>query len=431
MRSWMWLACSLLIAATTWFYVHRIFSPWGVYVRAKETSLIAEMGDLYTPWFATRELLLRKQNPYSPEVSHEIQKAFYGHPIEQQFDKPGAIIINEQRFAYPVFVAFLLAPTMHADFSELRRAARITLALLIAASTLLSIDLVGWSPPWPVRVAICIWVLSSPQTLQGLRLEQLGLLVGFLLVLAAWCAKRNYLVLAGLCLAIACIKPQLTLLTLCFFLIWVLGQWRTRWRLPIAFASLLFALIAAGELVLPGWIHYFIGAAAVYPKYSPSFTSLFRVVFGDTGAEVIGALIVLSLFSFAWKRRTAPADSPEFDTAFSAFLIGTLLAFPLFTPFNQVLLVFPTVLLLQGWKSLPKSIRRVFAGIAIWPAITSAALLLFPPDIHSTRQWPLLPIFVPLFYPLFLPLFLMAKRARKGAQSSLTDVSLANPSSHR
>jgi len=429
MRNWTWLACSLLIAATTWLYVHRIFNPWAVYVRSQETTLVAEMGDLYSPWIATRELLLHKRNPYSPEVSHEIQKAFYGHPVVQEFGNPRAMVINEQRFAYPVFVVFLLAPTMHADFFQLRRWAWLTLALLIIGSILLSFNLVGWSPPWPVRSAICIWALTYPPTMQGLRLQQLGLFVGFLLILGARCVQRNQLIPAGVCFAVATIKPQMSFLTLCLFLIWVLGCWRARWRLLAAFSIMFIVLIGAGGLVLPGWIHYFLAAALVYPKYSPSFTSLFRIVLGDTGAMLIGALIALSLVAFAWQRRKAQANSTEFVASLSAFLIGTLLAFPLFTPFNQVLLILPTILLLQRWSSLSKLIHLVFMGFAIWPCITSAALLLFPPDLHSTSQWPLLPSFVPVFYPLFLPLFLMAKRAHRGSQSPPVDALLAKTSS--
>jgi len=35
-----------------------------------------QMGDLYSPWMGTRELILHHRNPYGPEVTHEIQMAF-------------------------------------------------------------------------------------------------------------------------------------------------------------------------------------------------------------------------------------------------------------------------------------------------------------------------------------------------------------------
>ncbi len=41
---------------------------------------------------------------------------FYGHPIDQTYDKPASEIVDEQRFVYPLYVVLLLAPTVHLDF---------------------------------------------------------------------------------------------------------------------------------------------------------------------------------------------------------------------------------------------------------------------------------------------------------------------------
>jgi hypothetical protein len=409
MKAWSWLVLSFLVAAITWVYVDQIFNPWAIYVRAKGTVMVAEMGDLYSPWVATRELLLRRQNPYSQEVTHEIQNAFYGHPVDQTYET-GTTVINEQRFAYPVYVVFLMSPTVHANFSYLRRCAAFALAFLTAGSVFLYLDVLHWHPPWPVRIAISICVLACPQTLQGLRLQQLGLLVGFLVALALWCAQTNHLVSAGIVLACASIKPQMSVIALSFFLLWSFGEWKKRWPLFASFVATLSCLVGAGELLLPGWIGLFSKTAAAYPKYSPSFTSFFRIVFGITVADLLGIVILLALLASVWRHRRVSASAQEFVTVFSAFLIGTLLAFPLFAPFNQILLILPTLLLLYSWETVPKLSRLVFTAAIVWPWVTSSILIIFRPNLHSTSQWPLLPSFVPLFYPLLLPLLLMARR---------------------
>jgi hypothetical protein len=249
---------------------------------------------------------------------------------------------------------------------------------------------------------------------------QLGLLVGFLIALAAWCVQKNQLVLAGVLLAFSTIKPQMSLFPICFFLLWVIGEWRTRRRLLAALALTLVALIALGELLLPGWIGYFLTAAAAYSKYSPSFASLPRIVFGETGALILSAVILLSLLLLGWRTRKEPADSLRFAAVFSAFLIGTILAFPLITPFNQVLLILPTLLLLLDWRALPSFPRIVFIVLAAWPFVAYAALLLLPPNLQSTSQLPLLPSFLTLFYPWFLPLLLMTRRSNAAARLSAT-----------
>jgi hypothetical protein len=415
MKNWCWIVLSLAIAVTTWLYVHRIFDPWAAYVRSQETIMIAEMGDLYSPWVAARELLLYGRNPYSADVTNEIQMAFYGHPITQAYGKPGATLVNEQRFAYPVYAVFFMAPTVRMDFARVRRWAAVGLALLTVVSVLICLDFLGWCPQWGARIATCLLVLSCPQVVQGLRLEQLGLVVAFLLTLGAWCVRQDRLILAGTVLAFSTIKPQMSLFPICFFLIWAIGGWSKRWRLVAAFSLTLVLLVAAGEFILPGWIGYFLAAAATYPKYLPTFTSLLRVALGDRAGEVIGGALLLSLLVLAWRNRKQSPHSPQFASVFCAFLIATILAFPLLTPFNQVMLILPTMLLLSDWNALPAFSRRVFIALIAWPWLTSCVLLIFTPNLRSRSQLPLLPSFLSLFYPLFLPLLLMARRVKVGS----------------
>jgi hypothetical protein len=408
----LWLCLSLFVAATSWLYAHRIFNPWARYVRSQESDLIAEMGDLYSPWVATRELLLHRRNPYSSEVTHEIQTAFYGHPIYQTYNQRKQPL-NEQRFAYPVYTIFMMAPTVNASFSWLRRWAAIGLGLLTLASILLYLDLLEWRLPWMAKIAIGFFVLSCPQIIQGLRLEQLGLLVGFLLALATWCVQRNQLVLAGALLALCTIKPQMSLFPLCFFFLWALGDWAKRWPLVAAFLLTLSVLIGAGELLLPGWIGYFLDTARAYSKYAPAFTSIPRIALGDTAGEILGAAILFGLLLVGWRSRTEEARSRKFVAVFSAFLIGTTLCFPLLVPFNQVILILPTLLLLYAWGTLPKVSRFVFIGFVGWPWVTSAILLFFPSIVRSVSQLPLLPSLLTLFYPVFLPPLLTARKLHR------------------
>lgn len=411
MKPWLWLLLSGVVATITWFYVHRILNPWTDYIRPRESSQIAEMGDMYSPWLGTRELLLGHRNPYSPEVSHEIQKAFYGHPIYQDYGKPGRLI-NEQRFAYPVYVVFLLAPVAHAEFPEVRRGAAIVLGVLTAVSLLLWLDFLQWRLPKLVLLAVIIFVLSSPQITQGLRLQQLALLAAFLLAAAAWSVQRDRLIAAGVLLALSTIKPQMTLLPIIFFLVWSSGDWQRRWKLPAAFSITLAALAGGGELVLPGWIGYFRAGAEAYQHYFQTFTSLPRLWLGDVPGKALGLAIVLALLALAYGMRKEPANSRRFTLLFSATLIGTILAFPLITEFNQVLLILPTMMLLQEWEALPKISRYASAGIFAWPWITSCALLLLPGYAHSEQRVALLPAALAVLYPVFLPALLVSRRSQ-------------------
>ncbi len=423
MRVRIWLLLSLFVSGIAWLYMSRILGPWDQYMGVKHDRIKTQMGDLYSPWVGTRELLLRGLNPFGPEVSHEIQTAFYGHAINQNYAEPGIDIVNEQRFAYPVYVIFLMAPTMYVDFAEVYRWAPFVLALLAAITVLLCRDILHWSLQSLQVAAITLFVVSSPQIVQGIHHQQLAIVAAFLLTAGAWCVCKNHLVTAGALLACSTIKPQMVLLPLCWFLIWTVGDWSNRRNLLIAFLASLTALIGSGELILRGWIGNFVAGIAAYRKYAPT-SSLLRVALGDTLGEILGGLLVLGLLAFAWQNRKKTAGSPQFASALAAFLIVAVLVFPLFTPYNQVMLILPTMLLLRDWKTLPRLSRFVFAVVASWPWITSFALLLLPPRLNSPNQLPLLPSFLVSFFPLFLPLWLMTRRKTSASpQVGITDLS--------
>jgi hypothetical protein len=388
--------------------MHRIRGPWEDH-KDTEKGSATQLGDLYPRWLGTRELLLRGRNPYGLEVSQEIQIALYGHVVPQNNLEQGHKIIDEQRFAYPVYVVFLMAPTVYADFATVQRWAPFVLALLTVINVIFCLQILHWPLPWKIVVALVLFTLSSPQVVQGLRHQQLALVVAFLLTAGAWCVTRNHLAIAGALLALSTIKPQIALLPLCCFAIWAAGDWPKRWRLPVAFLAMLAALIGAGELILPGWLGYFLAGASAYRRYFPT-SSVLHLALGDPLGEILGALVVLGLFALAWRhRRTAP-DSQPFVLTLAAFLIGTILAFPLLTPFNQVILILPVMLLLRDWKALSGFVRLVLIVFLSWPWLVSFWLLIFPPQMNATNEFPLLPSFLVSFFPLILPLLLMARR---------------------
>jgi Glycosyltransferase family 87 len=406
-----WLLLSIFAAGISSLYVHRILGPWSSHGRMEKGFVIAEISDLYSPWVGTRELLLRRRNPYGPEVSHEIQIFFYGHVINQTDAKPGVQLVNEQRFAYPIYEVFLTAPFVYADFVDVQRWATFALASLIALNILFCLRLLHWHVRWEAVAAMVLFVLSSPQIVQGLRLQQLATVEACLLIAGAWCIGGNHLTTAGALFAFSTIKPQMGLLPLCWFAVWAAGDWRRRWRLPASFIATLAALFVAGELLLPGWLGFFLAGLAAYRRYAlPS--SVLRMALGDRAGEILGGLIVLAILVFAWRNRHVQGDSPQFVFILAAFFMATVLTFPLFTPFNQVLLILPAMLLMQDWKSLPRFSRLVFIVSVSWPWIVSLVLLLLlRPPLDSSNRLPLLPSVLVSFFPLLLPLLLMTRRS--------------------
>jgi len=393
--------------------MHRILLPWEHYIDVERGSVKEPMGDLYPRWVGTRELLLHGLNPYGAEVSHEIQIAFYGHPIEQSYDKPQFEIIDEQRFAYPVYVVFLLAPTIHVDFAKLQAWAPVVLGALTALSVWLWFGVLRWKPPSVLALALILFIVSSPQIAQGLRLRQFGLLAAFLLTLATWCVTRNRLFVAGVLLSVATIKPQMVALCLVWFFIWSLGDWKKRWPLVGGFALALGLLAGAGEILVPHWVRYFLEGLEAYRRYFPT-TSPVRLILGDWIGGILSVLGVIVLLNYAWRRRRAVAESPEFAQVLSLFFVASLLLLPLLTPYNQVLLLLPVLILIRDWRALPRWGRAGFSVLIAWPFVSSVTLLVHPPQLNSLQRTPLLPSALLILTP-FLVLWLMFTHSRRVA----------------
>jgi glycosyl transferase family 87 len=388
--------------------MHQIFLPWEHYVNIEHGKLKAGMGDLYPRWIGTRELLLHRGNPYGPEVSQEIQTAFYGHPLQQRYDGSSEIL-DEQRFVYPIYVVFLLAPTIHADFDQLQQWTPIVLGGLIALSVLLWIRLLRWSLPWPAVIAIILLVLSSPQAALGLRLRQIGFFVVALTAFASWLVFRGRLLPAGILLAISTIKPQMVALCLLWFFIWSLGDWKKRRTLVIGFAVTLGVLITAGELLLPGWPYYFLEGLDAYRKYFPT-TSPLRLLLGDWFGGILSGLLVIALLIFAWSNRKVEAESSEFARTLALFFIASTLVLPLLTPYNHVLLLLPLLMLVRNWSSLPLYGRYAFVTVLAWPFFASIFLFLHRPNLQSFGHMPQLPAALVLLVPFLVAWLIFVRR---------------------
>ncbi len=385
--------------------MHRVLLPWEYFVNVQRGQLRAQMGDLYPRWVGTRELLLNGRNPYGKEVSSQIQVGFYGRAIEQSYEKSASGIIDEQRFVYPVYVVFLLAPTVHANFGLLQAWTPWLFGGLTAVGVWLWMKVLCWRSPALIAASAIVLVLCSPQIAQGLRLRQFGLFVAFLIALACWCVTRDRYFIGGALLAVSTIKPQMVALCVAWFLLWSLGDWRKRWPLAAGFGVTFGLLAGAGEMVLPGWPRYFFEGLEAYRKYFPT-TSPFRLVFGDWAGGMLSIFMVVGLAAFSWRKRRVTARSDEFVQLIALVFITTALVLPLLTPYNQVLLLLPVLMLIRDWARLPRAGQIGFTALVAWPCVLSLALLVHTPQLDSLNRLPLLPSVFALLFPFVVPLLM-------------------------
>ncbi len=408
---------AVLCAASVWIYADRILIARQVKEAAAHDSPRGNLSDLYPRWVGARELLLNHRNPYGDDVTLEIQKGYYGRVIDPRRSNDPK---DREAFAYPVYVVFLLAPLIWWPFHDVQFFFYWLLVSATAGSVWLWLRTLRWSLPWvPVLASIAL-ALGNVPAVQGIKIQQLTLMVAGLIALAVACISEGYLLAAGVFLAFATIKPQLAWELVAALLLWAISDWRKRRALAIGFLVTMAALLVGAEVVLPGWWKLFAEAVGQYHQYTHN-QSVIEVtlseVFGLERKEDIAHLIAVALSLAAvlacgvamWKWRKVDATRSEFGTSMALILAVTVLVVPMYAPYNQVLLL-PAVLVL--WKERKEFLkqarwrRTAFAiGIAIfaWQWIASIGLVLFYFLISHDRAlqgwtWPFLSTFaVPLW----------------------------------
>jgi len=375
-----------------WFYVQHVLIPHQQVDATLHGTPRGNLSDLYPRWLGARELLLRHRDPYSPELTREIQMGYYGRPLDPARPEDPK---DQQSFAYPVYVVFLLAPTVNLPFPAVQAGFRWLLILLTVASVLLWLRSLHWRPSCTTTVALVVITLGSFPVLQGIKLQQLSLLVGGLIAACAALLSGGAFLLAGVLLALASIKPQLVLPLAAWLLLWSMSDWSRRKNFAWGFIATLALLCAAAEIVLPGWLGRFRAAISAYRQYTDGAESVLDVLVTPGWGRVLAALALLTLAFVGWRLRRSPSDSAAFKGMLVLTLAVTVTVVPKSAPYNQVLLLPGILLVVQRWKTLwdnrgTRTIVLISSFLILWPWLAAASLTaasLFIPNQSVQKAW--------------------------------------------
>ena len=400
------LLLSLVMAGSVWFYVQRILIPYQIADAAAHGRPRGFLSDLYPRWLGARELLLHHCDPYTPDVTREIQIGYYGRPLDPTRPNDPK---DEQRFAYPVYVVFLLAPVAQMPFAPVRIAFAVLLAILTAVSVLFWLYFLGWRLSSVASATIIVFTMGGFATVQGIKLQQLSLLVAGIIASAAALLAGGHLFAAGFLLAVATIKPQLVLPLIVWLLLWSISQWHERRTLFWSFIIGMLFLVAAGEYVLPGWIGRFLTAVVAYRRYTENRSPLEVLTTARVGM-LFTITLLAAIMAVCWRCRNYPVHSYAFHFVTALMLIATLLIAPTNAPYNQVLLLPAVLLILRSWKHLwskpwLRALCIIMAVVFGWPWLSSFCLMLgsiFLPPSNVQKAWP-----VPLWTSIALPLVVL------------------------
>src|SRR5882762_6564981 len=92
------ILASVVCALGMWLYLQRVVIPNRVLDAAIHGRPRGNLSDLYPRWLGARELLVNHRDPYSEDVTREIQVGYYGRPLDPaRHEDPK----DRQGFAYP------------------------------------------------------------------------------------------------------------------------------------------------------------------------------------------------------------------------------------------------------------------------------------------------------------------------------------------
>jgi len=364
-RWWLVLA-AIVCAAGMWLYVQRVLVMYQIADAARTGLPRGNLSDLYPRWLGARELLLHGQDPYSPAVTREIQAGYYGRSLDPANPKDPK---DQQAFAYPVYVVFYLAPTVHLPFAVVQKAFFWLLVAVTIVLVPLCLRILRWPLAYPERVSVVALAMGSLAIVQGLKLQQITLLVAALIAGAIALLVADHAIPAGILLGLATIKPQLVCVLLLWLAIWTLGDWKRRYRWAVSFLATVAILTAASELALPHWISRFWHAMHDYLNYTEGVPLLHKMLpnpwdwLTEASAAATSALV-------CWKNRRQGARTPAFAATACLVLGVTLLLVPSYALYNQVLLL-PAILLVARERQMLWQRSRISRVL-----LTAAAILL-------------------------------------------------------
>jgi len=392
---------AVLLSASMWIWVQAIAIPHQQVEAADRDTPRGNLSDLYPRWLGARELLLHHRDPYSAEITREIQTGYYGRPLDPTRPNDPK---DQQAFAYPIYVVLLLAPTVSFPFAVVHRVVFWLFAALTALTVPLWLRTLGWRLSKTAVAILILLTLSCLPAIQGLKLQQLSVLVAALIAVAMYAISRTHYVTAGVLLALATIKPQLVFLLILWLCIWIVGNFRERRRLLVSFGGSLLILVLAGEFLQPGWITEFRRAMQDYYQYTGGGRSVLDVVLSPVWGRITSAFLMGVLLVVGWRNRRNGESSRLFQWSTCFVLATTLLVIPTFALYNQLLLL-PGVMMagraiLKLWQK--SRFSRFFCCVATlsisWSFLSATclviALALLPrPTVQKAWGLPFYPSF--------------------------------------
>jgi hypothetical protein len=317
------------------------------------TTEVPGANDFFSRWYGARALLLEGRDPYSLEVTEEIQPIIKIDPSE----------VGRGGFNYPLHVIFLFFPLVYFPYAWTQAIWWVTLQWLSICIVFILLSRFRWKPKVIETFLLIILTLSFYPICRSIFLGQFTIWVLLFLSLSLLSIKENKDFRAGLIFSVTSIKPQMVLFIAPWILFWIIGQ--KRWNFIIGLLTGGAILLFSSWILMPFWPLSFINDLSRYQRFAGGQNPvllLLDYVFPncpESLSQVIIFILLFLLIRIWWKNWNNSNENVFNRTLNWTIVIGSLTTFQTGTT-NQVLLI----ILLFSWLNCVKlkPIKYLYIG---------------------------------------------------------------------
>jgi hypothetical protein len=366
---------------------------WGTY--KVFTSRVNGGNDFFSRYVAWRAFLFEGRNPYSDEVTHEIQREING-----RLARPGE---DENALIYPWYAVVVQWPFVFLPWPWARAVYMVVCQAVIVVGLALTARLLRWKMSPLLFTCTATWAVLFYPEARGIVLGQIVITQYLFAVLALWLIRQGHDGWAGVCLALTTVRPTAVFLFVPFLLVYAAS--RRRWRVCISFVAAMVVLVVSGFAFLPNWLADWIHRMSRYPSYtvgqSPVWLLTHKATSLGSGWELGLTLAVLCLMGVTWWLAVRRPDGAAFHWALGVTLVVSDVIVPRSATTNYVFLLFPIYLVLS---SLSRSLPRASAWLTVSFEIIGLVGLwwLFAVSVQQNQEQPIMFIPQPLLIGLVL-----------------------------
>jgi Glycosyltransferase family 87 len=420
------LTLCLLSSVCVGYYFFELFLP-----AAHEGALSRELAggyeygnDFYQIWLTTQELLAHRTDPYSPAMQQKIETGLYGRTLDRSARRDAAV--PYRGYSYPLQANLLLAPLGLLSFEGVQIVLSVLLPICVALAVVCWCWVYGLNFSGYTLASVIVIALGTCPVLEGIYALQPTLIVAAILAGAMLLLRRNWLLWAGILLALGSMKPHLIVPLAVWLALWSISDWPRRRAFLISFAVASAGLLLATQIWVPGWWLGWWHSLSAYRELNTP--PLMRLVLGTAAGYLASFLLIIFGIAAAIRFRRCEADSSSFLLV-SAFVLAitVVVGSSSIAVYDQFLL-FPAILWLwcerrailrSGWPA--RVITLLGLGTFLWPWATASLLTITSPVLSWARSFRavLLPLATAASFPLItlLLLTLMAWEALRTVET--------------